>query len=238
VAAYDRLAPEFACVACHHRAYFDTIDRLIAVQISPGSRSLLDVGAGDGARASKIAEYAGCSELVLLEPSAAMRARAPKHAKILDMRAEELGSVAGRFDAITCLWNVLGHIFPAAARAEVLRQFARLLSPQGVAFVDVSHRYNARHYGVLRTAGRFLRDRFAPGDTNGDVTVTWTVADVPCSTPGHVFTHREFAGLCRDAELSVENRYAIDYATGIPCRWSFQGHLLYVLRRQPQTSSS
>jgi len=237
VCAYDCLAPEFACLACHHRAYFDTIDRLITVQIPPGSHSLLDVGAGDGTRASRIAEFAGCPELVLLEPSAAMRARAPKHAKVLDMRAEDLARVDAQFDAITCLWNVLGHIFPAAARAEVLRQFARLLSPQGVAFVDVSHRYNAQHYGVLPTAGRFLRDRLAPNQRNGDVTVTWKVAGVPCTTPGHVFTHAEFAALCRVAGLDIARRYVVDYATGVPRRWSFQGHLLYVLRRQSHTSS-
>ena len=57
------------------------------------------------------------------------------------MRAEDLHLVQAEFDIITCLWNVLGHIFPFARRIEVLRKFARLLSPQGKLFIDVSHRY-------------------------------------------------------------------------------------------------
>jgi hypothetical protein len=101
----------------------------------------------------------------------------------------------------------------------VLRQCARLLAPGGRIFVDVSHRYNARHYGVMPTLWRWLRG------SSGDVVVNWRPEGV--STAGHVFTHREFMQLCRDAGLAVERRVVVDYATGAVCRWSFQGHLLY-----------
>ncbi|MGD0201871.1 MAG: methyltransferase domain-containing protein, partial [Bryobacteraceae bacterium] len=158
VAAYDRIAPVFPRLAAERRAYLDAVDRLVVSGIPPGSRSLLDVGAGDGARVSRIARASGLRELTLLEPSAVMRSRCPPEARIWAMRAEDLGREQGRFDVITCLWNVLGHIFPTAARAEVLRQFARLVSSTGTIFIDVNHRYNARHYGTLPTALRFLRD--------------------------------------------------------------------------------
>ena len=100
------------------------------------------------------------------------------------MRAEELHLVEAEFDVITCLWNVLGHIFPAASRAEVLRQFARLVSPQGRIFVDVHHRYNARHYGAIPTALRFLHDRLRWSETNGDVVVAWDVGQVHAQREG------------------------------------------------------
>jgi SAM-dependent methyltransferase len=231
VEAYDLIAPVYARLAEQRRAYLDAIDRLVVAGIPPGSQSLLDAGAADGVRTSRIAAAAGLRELTLLEPSGVMRSRCPAQANILAMRAEDLGRQQGSFEVITCLWNVLGHILPAVNRIEVLRQFARLVTPEGRIFIDVNHRYNARHYGALATAARFVRDRVAPGDGNGDVTVTWNIEGRRVSTTGHVFTHGEFAALSAAAGLRVERRLVVDYASGQLRRRSCEGNLLYVLRR-------
>jgi ubiquinone/menaquinone biosynthesis C-methylase UbiE len=228
VEAYDLIAPSFARLSEQRREYLEAVERLIVSSIPPGSRSLLDIGAGDGVRAVRIAQGAGLEQVVLLEPSAQMRGNWPTGVTVWAMRAEDLHAQEGRFDTITCLWNVLGHVFPASARSEVLRQCARLLAPGGRIFVDVSHRYNAAHYGWLRTGWRFLRDRVAPAGANGDVVITWRREAV--STAGHVFTGREFSDLCRTAGVRVERRSVVDYATGAVRKWSFQGNLLYVLR--------
>jgi len=231
VAAYDRIAPVYARLAEQRRAYLDAADRLVVAEIPPGSRSLLDVGAGDGARAARIAGAAGLRDITLLEPSARMRSYCPAQATIWAMRAEDLRSRHGSFDIVTCLWNVIGHILPSGARIEALRQFARLVSPEGKVFIDVNHRYNARHYGALATAMRFLRDRRSLPGSHGDVRVAWDIAGHSCATTGHVFTHREFTALSRAAGLSIEKRFVIDYASGQIRRRSFEGHLLYVLHR-------
>ncbi|HXM41065.1 MAG TPA: class I SAM-dependent methyltransferase [Bryobacteraceae bacterium] len=231
VAAYDRIAPIYASLANRRKAYLGAVDRLVIAELPPGSRSMLDVGAGDGARAARIAGAAGIGDLTLLEPSAGMRSYCSAHATVWAMRAEDLRGQQGSFDVVTCLWNVLGHILPAA-RVEVLRQFARLASPEGKIFMDLNHRYNARHYGYLATAIRFRRDRASPAGGHGDVKVTWDIDGQPCVTTGHVFTHTEFAALSRAAGLSIEKRFVIDYATGQLRRRSFEGNLMYVLRRE------
>jgi 2-polyprenyl-3-methyl-5-hydroxy-6-metoxy-1,4-benzoquinol methylase len=234
VAAYDQIGPAFARIAERRRSYLDSIDRLVISEIPLGSRSLLDVGAGDGARARRIAQARDIAELVLVEPSAAMQG---PDATFRTMRAEDLHLIDGEFDVITCLWNVLGHIFPAASRLEVLRQFARLVSPQGRIFVDLQHRYNARHYGAIPTILRFLRDQLSWSETNGDVVVAWNIDELHCTTRGHVFTHREFRSLAHAAALNIENRFIVDYATG-ECRpRSVEGHLLYVLGRTGRTAT-
>jgi SAM-dependent methyltransferase len=230
VAAYDRLAPTYARLAKQRGAYLDAVDGLVVAAVPPGSRSMLDVGAGDGARAARIAKAAGLPDLTLLEPSERMRSYCPAHATLWAMRAEDLRSRQGSFDMVTCLWNVLGHILPSAGRLEALRQFGRLVSPQGRIFLDVNHRYNARHYGILATAMRFLRDRWSPEGSHGDVRVVWDVDGQPCATTGHVFTHAEFAALAKAAGLGIEKLLVIDYASGELRRRSFEGHLLYVLR--------
>jgi SAM-dependent methyltransferase len=231
IAAYDRVALVYARLAKQRKKYLDAVERLVVAEIPPGSRSMLDVGAGNGARATLISAAADVRDVVLLEPSAGMRSYCPPQANIWAARAEDLHLRHGSFDVVLCLWNVLGHIMPSAARVEALRQFARLVSPQGKIFVDLNHRYNARHYGAAATAMRFLRDRFSRAGSHGDVLVTWDIDGYRCATTGHVFTHSEFAALSRAADLCIEKRFIVDYASGQLRNRSFDGNLLYVLRR-------
>jgi SAM-dependent methyltransferase len=230
VAAYDRIASEFARISEERRAYLDGIERLVIAEVPRTARRLLDVGAGDGTRTLRIVKATGLKDFVLLEPSAGMRGKWPSEVCGWPIRAEELPTKHDRFDVITCLWNVLSHIHPGEARAEVLRQCGRLLSPQGVLLIDVNHRYNARHYGFFPTLLRRARDRFFPGEENGDVTVRWMVDGTVCATKGHVFTDAEFRRLVKRAGLTVGKVFAVDYRTGEIRRWNYGGSLFYVLQ--------
>ncbi len=186
---------------------------------------MLDIGSGDAKRALSIARHAGIAHVTLLEPSAAMRREWPSGVTVWPIRAEQLREQNGSFQVITCLWNVLGHIFPEAARVEVLRQMARLLAPGGKAFVDVSHRYNARHYGRLPTLVRMAGDLLRDGA--GDVLTRWTVGAAPIVTRGHVFTDSEFHRLSRMAGLRIEQTHSVDYSSGVVHASRLRGHLLY-----------
>jgi 2-polyprenyl-3-methyl-5-hydroxy-6-metoxy-1,4-benzoquinol methylase len=237
VESYDPIAPAFAGVALARRAYLDRIDELVISGIPSGARSLLDVGAGDGSRALRIAGARKLSDVVLLEPSAAMRAHWRSDIRGWPIRAEELGSKTGQFDAIVCLWNVLGHIFPSSARIDVLRHCARLLAPEGRLFLDVSHRYNARHYGLLPTLTRMIGDRLFPSDDRGDVTVHWNVNSHAYATRGHVFADAEFRRMASAAGLEIRKVFSVDYATGEIRRSRFSGHLLYIASRRAARSA-
>ena len=231
VRAYDEVAPAFAELTQGRKEYLDAIDRLVIGNLPKTPFSLLDIGAGDGRRARRIAATAGVSKLVLLEPSAGMRAAGNPQTGYLNLRAEQLHRVDGSFDAILCLWNVLGHVFPHSARAEVLHQCQRLLTPGGRLFIDVNHRYNGAHYGWLATVGRYLYDQLRPSERNGDVVATWKLNGRQTSVRGHVFTDREFRSLAGGAGLLVDRRLVVDYRTGQERQWSVQGNLLYVMRR-------
>lgn len=231
VEAYDRIAPAFSRLSDLRRAYCNRIDQLVIAEIPPTKHSFLDIGAGDGTRSRHIAEAAGLENTVLLEPSAAMRSQWPAETRGWAIQAEELAGKKGQFDVITCLWNVLGHIFPASSRLELLRQCARLLSPDGLLFIDVSHRYNLLHYGLVPTVVRWLRDRIVPNETNGDVTACWNVNGRNYATHGHVFTDAEFRRISCSAGLTIRKTFAVDYTTGEIRHSKFAGHLLYVLAR-------
>src|SRR5262249_23404791 len=142
----------------------------------------------------------------------------------------DVSEVAVRFDVITCLWNVLGHVEGFRQRVRALRVAAQLLSAEGLVFVDVIHRYNVRSYGVLMTAARWLGDHLAPSHDRGDVKARWQTSGGEISTYGHVFTHGEIERLAQSAGLKCSERVVIDYRTGEVHRASCMGNLLYVLR--------
>lgn len=235
VAAYDRLAPYYSHFSKARAAYLRSVEEQIAARIPAVAKSLLDIGAGDGARAIRIATVAGISRVVLLEPSAKMSGERAAGCEVWRSRAEDLdvSAISERFDVITCLWNVLGHIRGSATRVRALRAAAQMLSRNGLMFVDVIHRYNVRSYGATMTAARWLRDRIAPNDNNGDVKAHWSTAGGEISTYGHVFTDREIRRLAEAAGLGSVQRIVIDYETGQIHHASWAGNLLYVFRRAP-----
>ena len=240
VAAYDRLGPAYAQLSQRREQYLRAVEGLIVERLPHLAASLLDVGAGDGSRTARIASLGNLKRVVMIEPSAALAGQARTFGEIWPVRAEDLqpDSISERFDVITCLWNVLGHIPTPESRLRALRSTARVLASEGRLFLDVNHRYNLRAYGLALTIGRWLQDRISPASANGDVTAKWTFDETSVSTYGHVFTHGEITRLARDAGLDLQERIIVDYSTG-KRRWlACCGNLFYVFRRSSRIDSS
>ena len=230
---YDELAAHYRSVSADRAVYLRAIEEIIIRRIAGNADSLLDVGSADGHRAMRIAGLAHISSVVLVEPSAGMRKFCQQNtqAEIWPVRAEELPEAESRFSVITCLWNVLGHIETNQKRLTALARMRRLIRDDGVIFVDVNNRYNAMNYGVLPTVGRMLHDLVAPSETNGDAKVTWTFGEQQIRSPTHVFTPREVAKLLYDADLSIKQKFAVDYRTGQVRGSTFAGQLLFELTK-------
>ena len=241
VAAYDQLASRYAELSRRREPYLRAVESCIQQRVPSGSRSMLDIGAGDGTRALRIAAASAIKHVILLEPSAGMARLVSQESEVWPIRAEELDSAAlsERFDVITCLWNVLGHVRREESRARAVANIARMLSPEGKFFLDVNHRYNVRAYGVPQTAARWIGDKIIDGETRGDVTANWRTGESTISTHGHVFTDGEVMRLAQAAGLALDERIVIDYEDGRVRRWSILGNLLYIFRpNSPMDSSS
>ncbi|HEV7373864.1 MAG TPA: class I SAM-dependent methyltransferase [Pyrinomonadaceae bacterium] len=230
---YDALAPHFREYCRTKAAYLNTVDQLLIKSISAGADSLLDVGAGDGLRAARLAQSRQFQTLVLVDPSDVMATYCQQRnaTEVWCTTAEELPESDRRFDVITCLWNVLGHVPDHEKRLTALHRMSSLLTEDGQIFLDVNNRYNARAYGWLPTLGRVLYDRVRPSATNGDVTFSWQLDDRVIQARGHVFTPGEMTSLINGAGLRVERRFIVDYQTGQLRRRIITGQLLYELRR-------
>jgi SAM-dependent methyltransferase len=237
VTAYDGIASGFSRISEARKPYLEQVENCIIREAPKGASSMLDVGSGDGRRATRIATACAIQRLVLAEPSAAMRGLAVSAgAETWDIRAEDLGKVEDQFDIITCLWNVLGHIDSSARRAGVLGHFARLLRPGGMLFIDFNHRYNASEYGVAPTLLRFMKDTLKPDERNGDVTAKWLIDGAAWATKGHVFTDGEVRKLIHGAGLKIRRRVVIDYSTGRIRQRTYEGNLLYSVVKEDMDS--
>ena len=228
IAAYDLIAPGFRELSERRRAYLDAVEALVISRVPKHAKSLLDVGAGDGCRALKIAEAVGIREVVLAEPSPGMRALIPSAYETWDADMEALPS-GRKFDVVLCLWNVLGHV-PTEHRVNGLKNLARLCTDGGVIFLDVLNRYNIAECGPLTVIGRRLRDTLLPSKRNGDVDVKWIVDGRAVQTDGHTFTAEEMNGLSERAGLSAIERVVLNYRTGERQSRLSAGSFFYVLR--------
>jgi SAM-dependent methyltransferase len=230
VAAYDRLASGLLQIRQARRAYCDAIDRMVVENIPANARSLLDIGCGEGGRAETIAAEARLKDVVLLEPSTVMRSLITSRREVWPVRIEEIAEFGRKFEVVTCLWNVLGHI-ALRQRLAALRNMRELLSPDGILLLDVQNRYNAKAYGIGRTLGRIVRDRLLPSPHNGDVTVCWDTGAGPIRTSGHVFTEREMLNLFGEAKLMPRNMRYVDYDNGEVTNSRFRGSMFFALKR-------
>lgn len=236
VDAYDRIAAVYGELRLPRKAYLAKVEELVAARVPKNSYQMLDIGGGDGSRALRIARTSGIQHIVLLEPSEKMRAKADAACEIWPMRAEDLvkdqANSRREFSVITCLWNVFGHI-RSGYRLDLLNRLGRCLSPEGLLFIDVHHRYNVREYGILKTAARMVCDLLVPGESNGDVTVHWNRGGIRCSTYGHVFTQGEMHMLIQASGLQLVEEVFVDYESGEVRKKKSEGNLFYVLRCRP-----
>lgn len=236
---YDALAPHYRAYADARSAYIEAVDAFVHAHAPAGSRSLLDVGAGDGVRGMALARRLGIDRTVLCDASAemAVRCAALGATEVWTCRGEDMPVDGEPFDLVICLWNVLGHVTPPSARVEALTRMRRLLAPQGRLFLDVNNRHNAAAYGALRVIGRVMLDAVLPDERRGDTSFEWEVAGRRLPARGHLFTLREVESLARLAGLSMVRRVAIDYRSGAVSPWFFRGQLVFEMRTAANTTA-
>lgn len=232
-ALYDALAPHYRQYSASRQRYLDAVDREVLARIPVGAGSLLDIGSGDGVRALSLARRAGIATVVLSDVSAAMvqRCRALRPTAVWHAAAEELPDSDRRFDVITCLWNVLGHVEERAGRRRALARMRALLQPGGRLFLDVNNRYNAAAYGWLRVFWRLVIDSGWPDDSRGDARFEWRIDGRSFPARGRLFRPAEAERLFAAGGFRVCERLAIDYRTGRVSRSPLRGQFLFVLAR-------
>ncbi|MFI6081758.1 class I SAM-dependent methyltransferase [Streptomyces sp. NPDC051217] len=225
---YDAYSRGYSSYLERHAGYFRAVERVLAE--AAGDReglALLDVGTGTGERLQRIVTDIRPARVVAIDESPEMAAlarkncpsaevlaiplAAPQLPAALSSTSDETKSDGAKFDLVTCLSNVLGHV-PRTQLMTGLKQVRTLLKPGGSFVFDVNNRYNAVSYGRLRVIRNLARDRVLPG--GGDFTTAYRNGDEVLRTSVHLFSPSEVAGLLRESGLTMTFLGFRDYTTG------------------------
>lgn len=231
---YDHLAPDYHTYSLRKIEYLEAVETIVIKNIPSNASTLLDIGAGDGTRAMKIADATNITDITLVEPCPSMAelcAKLPVNA-VWKVSAEDLPRPKKKYDVILCLWNVLGHITNHSARITALKNMSDFLSENGLLFIDVNNRYNAVSYGMCKTIYRFLYDTILPSPTNGDVTFEWEINGKKIPAMGHFFTPSEMDTLFQSANLQICKRFIVNYDSGKNMSNIFEGQMLFKLKHK------
>lgn len=232
IKAYDAIAPMYAEYSEKYTAYLSAVDQLVTERLRPGMR-LLDVGSGDGRRLKKITDPHGLRDVVSVEPSEQMAALCRKATgfPVHPLCGDALDQLnEAPFDAVTALWNVLGHVPDPEARRLTLGHMARKLKPDGIVMLDVNNRHNRLAYGKWTVFKRRVVDAICFDVKRGDAQFEWKIGNQTFAASGHLFTPGEIERLFDQAGLRVSERWSVHYGTGERSASPFNGQLFYVLR--------
>ena len=108
--SYDKLAEDYNNIADLRRNYCNTIDMLI--QDNFWGENILDIGSGNGERIANIQKELNV-QVYSIEASDNMYRLLKNKKKICSRKTnaqEYQEDLVGKFDNVTALWNVFGHI--------------------------------------------------------------------------------------------------------------------------------
>ncbi len=153
---YDSIAKDYSAVSQERQAYLESIDKnLTSILEHKKPSALLDIGSGNGERIYKLT----CNRDVdvwVLENSSVMAEFLTKYfrtSRILRSDVYEIAELSKKFDTVTALWNVFGHIHDIE---QVLIQIKEKLTNDGIFIFDVNNPYNIAEYGIISVVRNWL----------------------------------------------------------------------------------
>jgi len=241
---YDQIALFYRDLSKPRENYINTVNHIVINEVTLSetpARSMLDIGAADGVRGIQIAQQIGIQELTLLEPSQEMVALInnriiPQNIQqtVIQGTAESLSisiDKNAKFDVITVLWNVLGHIPDHQSRISVLNNLKQKLSKNGKLYFDLNNRYNVSAYGKTIVFNNYMNDKNNPSKSfndNGNIFYDMHVNDKKVPAWGHVFSSQEAKTLIHESGLNLVKQYLIDYDNGKLVASFGQGNPLFI----------
>jgi 2-polyprenyl-3-methyl-5-hydroxy-6-metoxy-1,4-benzoquinol methylase len=229
-AFYTGFARTYEHYASLRKAYITAVNRFIVNEIG-SVKTIIDLGAGDGIRATHLAKELKAQHLTLVDNSDGMINRIGKTGDMTVIKADissyEYKS-GEKYDLVLCLWNVLGHI-PEHGRKVALKNLALLIGESGSLILDVNNRYNISQYGIMIVIKNVLKDIFSPRDSNGDFELSIDTGSEKIRTSVHLFNSFEMERLIQSADLKIDKKLVVDYGNGSLCKTIFGGQLVYEL---------
>jgi 2-polyprenyl-3-methyl-5-hydroxy-6-metoxy-1,4-benzoquinol methylase len=231
---YTKFAPFYEKYSSIKRNYIYTINNFIKSE-SKLHLKMADVGSGDGKRSKEVAESIQASNLTLIDNSDGMVAIA-KNINGANVVFADISDIKfkpdDKYEIVTCLWNVLGHISTAEKRKIALMNLTDLMEDNGLLFIDVNNRYNISNYGLKAVLRNICNDIFRFNKNKGDFELNLDTKNGRIQTKVHIFNPFEMNKLLKSAGLKITKRQTINYKTGEKSSSFWGGQLVYKLSKK------
>lgn len=227
---YNQYAPFYKEYSNIRKMYHSSIDNLI-IQLISNKHSMLDIGSADGVRAISLAKELEIDDLYLIDSSPRMHKlylSKLRNAYLADISEDEL-TINRKFDVITCLENVFGHMEDKESVITSLSNIKKLLNDNGDIFIDVHNRYNYKNYGILNVVKNIIKDLFVYRWGNGNFNIKVKYENNEIKGEVHIFNPLEFILLLRKVGIKINKIYFVDYSTGLISKNPFKGQMFLKL---------
>lgn len=227
---YDLIAEDYKNISFKKKTYLNGIDEIILKYLKD-KKKILDAGSGDGIRLEKLKKKLKNCNFISIEPSRKMYEQFKKNSKIpiKNFGLEKINKINQKFDAITCLWNVFGHIKNNKRRIHILKNIKKKLKPKGYLIFDINNRHNAKQYGIIRVLFRIVLDKFFFKEKRGDARYEILKNNKKIIGSGHLFTEYEIKKLIKKSNFKLKKIYYVNYVNGKIEKISFFGQILVIL---------
>lgn len=232
---YKHFSKYFGEYSSSKKEYLNSIDNIITnLHFKP--TGIVDLGAGDGRRSLKLAKALNVENIILVDNCPEMFSEAI-HTENIKKIDDDISDnnfylrMDKKFDLILCLWNVLGHIETEENRMSVIKNISKIITDDGVCFLDINNRYNVKQYGINNVLKNILSDIFLPNYKNGDFQFDFKKEFVNIRTKVHVFNPFEIDKYLKNNNLKIIDKKFIDYKTGRISSNIFSGQILYKIKK-------
>lgn len=223
---YNKAAENYSDISAKRNNYNNRINEII-IENAGSPKSYLDVGCGDGERSLLIFKNVGAKTAVFIDDSEEMINKNKTSdivnvikSSVLDFNSDR------RFDLITCLWNVLGHIEKFEDREKALFIMKNHLTEKGKIILDVNNRYNVKNYGFVNILKNYWKDLLKKDSG-------WFEFNYE-NYKSKVYIHnlKEIKELVINSGLIIEKMLFVNYKTGELMKNSYAGQIVAILKRK------
>lgn len=227
---YDQLAPFYRQISLERNNYLSSVDNIITPYLL-GNKTLIDLGSGDGIRISQLAKKVNVHEVILIDNSNEMVKLSKKIPKVKVVKSSIVSYLPKKkFDVVTCLWNVLGHMDQVDDIKKVILNIdANILKKGGMLLLDVNNRYNILAYGLGQVIINIIRDLFGINKRYVEFYKKMDRRHVKMKV--HFFNPYEIENYLKDTTLKITKKYYINYNTGKIESVFWRGQILYIIKK-------
>lgn len=227
---YNQYAPFYNRYAYVRRMYHNSIDKLIIQHVAK-KHSMIDIGSADGVRTTRLAKELKINELYFVDSSPGMHKLYLfrfKNSYLADISKERF-VINRKFDVVTCLENVFGHMEDKESVITSLNNIKKLVNDNGDIFLDVHNRYNYKNYGILNVIKNIIKDLFGYRWKNGNFNIKVEYENNEIKGEVHIFNPIEFILILKKVGIKINKIYFVDYNTGLISKNPFKGQMFLKL---------